>query len=133
MLETKTTKSYKKMGLIEANKICFYKYFDFKGRARRAEYWYFILFIILVSFILGFIEGFTGAFDNTDRSIYADIFSIFIIIPSISVSVRRLHDINRSGWWVLLTFLIIIGSIILLIWHCKDSDKEINRFGPNPK
>ena len=134
--ETKTTKSYKKMGLIEATKVCFSKYFDFTSRARRAEYWYFALFLLIFGVILdvfdAIILGVSYSFYN-ELGILGGLFSLITFIPGISVSVRRLHDINRSGWWLLLFLVIIIGWIVLLIWFCKDSDKEKNRFGNNPK
>ena len=121
------------MGFIEAIKVCFSKYFDFSGRARRSEYWFFYLFTIISSLALGFVEGLIGIFPNTDQAILANIFSLLVLIPSIAVGVRRLHDTNRSGWWLLLSFAIIIGWIVLLIWYCKDSDEGDNRFGSNPK
>ena len=121
------------MGFIEAVKICFNKYFDFSGRARRSEYWFFFLFTLLVSVILGFTEGFLGIFPNTDQAILANIFALLVLIPSIAVGVRRLHDTNHSGWLYLLIIIPIIGFIILLFWFCKNSDEEDNRFGSNPK
>ena len=127
---------HKKVGFGKAIKICFAKYFDFKGRARRSEYWYFFLFVILVSFVLAFIEGFyagyTGQLDF-EQSVFANIFYLFVLIPSIAVSVRRLHDIGRTGWWFLISFIPIAGSIILLIWHCFDGEKDTNIYGVSPK
>ena len=121
------------MGFIEAIKICFNKYVDFKGRARRSEYWFFYLFTIISSLVLGFMEGLIGIFPNTDQAVLANIFSLLVIIPSIAVGVRRLHDTNHSGWWYLLIIIPIIGWIIILIWLCKNSDEGDNRFGSNPK
>ena len=121
------------MGFIEATEVCFSKYFNFSGRARRSEYWFFYLFTIISSLALGFVEGLIGIFPNTDQAIIANIFSLLVLIPSIAVGARRLHDTNRSGWWLLLSFAIIIGWIVLLIWYCKDSDEGDNRFGSNPK
>ena len=127
---------HKKVGFFKAIKICLSKYFDFKGRARRSEYWYFFLFIILGSVLLAFIEGLysglTGQL-NVDESIFANIFYLLIGIPSLAVSVRRLHDIGRTGWWVLISFIPIAGSIILLIWHCIDGEKDTNIYGISPK
>tara|TARA_Y100001970_G_scaffold286366_1_gene408329 strand:- start:11 stop:376 length:366 start_codon:yes stop_codon:yes gene_type:complete len=121
------------MGFIEAIKICLNKYVDFKGRARRSEYWFFFLFTLLVSVILGFAEGYLGIFPNINQSILANIFALIVLLPAIGVGVRRLHDTNHSGWWYLLSIIPIIGFIILLIWLCKDSDEGDNRFGSNPK
>ncbi len=74
-----------------------------------------------------------GIFPNTDQAVLANIFSLLVIIPSIAVGVRRLHDTNHSGWWYLLIIIPIIGWIVILIWLCKNSDEEDNRFGSNPK
>ena len=126
---------HKKVGFVKAIKICFAKYFDFKGRARRSEYWYFFLFVILVSFILSFAEGFYYGYTGQyfEDVILANIFYLFVLIPSIAVSVRCLHDIGRTGWWVLISFIPIAGSIILLIWHCIDGEKDTNIYGVSPK
>ena len=128
--------SHKKIGFMKAIKVCLSKYFDFKGRARRSEYWYFLLFVMLVSFTLAFAEGFyagyTGQLDF-EESIFANIFYLFVVIPSIAVSVRRLHDIGRTGWWVLISFIPIVGTLVLLIWHCADGEKDTNIYGVSPK
>ena len=127
------------MGFGEAVKSCFNKYFDFKGRARRAEYWYFSLFVILVSTAFSVLDlliiGVSyDYYNNYGVFGFAElIFTLATIIPGISVTFRRLHDINRSAWWLLLSLVIIIGWIILFIWFCTDGNKEKNRFGPNPK
>ncbi len=113
---------------------CLTQYADFNGRARRKEYWMFVLFNIIVSsvigLILGLIEGFTGI---TGISYISYIYSLFILIPTLAVSVRRLHDIGKSGWMQLLMLIPIIGSIWLLILDVKDSQPGANEYGPNPK
>ena len=121
------------MGFIEATEVCFTKYFNFSGRARRSEYWFFTLFTLLTSSFFIYFEGYMGIFPNTDQAVLANIFSLLVIIPSIAVGVRRLHDTNHSGWWYLLIVIPIIGWIVILIWLCKNSDEEDNRFGSNPK
>ncbi len=100
----------------DAIKICFSKYADFEGRARRSEYWWWSLFTILVSMVpyIGWIA------------------SIVFFIPSLAVGARRLHDTGRSGWLQLLMLIPCIGSIILIIWWCEDS-KGDNEYGPSPK
>lgn len=120
----------KKMGFGESIGVCFAKYFEFKGRARRSEYWYFILFIALMVF---FLELFEILLFDSDYSVASSIFYLFVFFPSIAVSVRRLHDITRTGWWLLISFLPIIGTIILLIFHINDSHKGENIYGKNPK
>jgi len=96
-------------------------YAVFGGRARRKEYWMFILFNIIISFVIGFIEGLAGG-TGTIEFIYA----LAVFIPSIAVGVRRMHDSDRSGWWLLL-------PIVNIVFLCFDSQSENNRFGDNPK
>ena len=101
------------------------KYFVFKGRASRSEYWTFILINILIAFILGFIEGLLGVAPETDESIFANIFQLLIIIPTIAVGVRRMHDLNKSGWYI----LIPIYNLILAL---TQGDKSKNKYGSKP-
>ena len=90
---------------------------------------------MLVSFTLSFAEGFYYGYTGQyfEDVILANIFYLFVLIPSIAVSVRRLHDIGRTGWWFLISFIPIAGSIILLIWHCFDGEKDTNIYGISPK
>jgi len=96
--------------------ICFKKYFDFKGRATRSEYWYFILFCSIVSFIISI-----GIISIPELSIVTFLFYLLTLFPLIAVTTRRLHDRNRSGWWQLMGLLPFVGSIILLVWYCSAS------------
>jgi uncharacterized membrane protein YhaH (DUF805 family) len=110
------------------------KYAIFSGRSRRKEYWYFVLFVVLITIALNMIDGLFGAHHrSTGAGLLSTIFSLAILIPSISVSVRRLHDIDRTGWWVLISLVPLIGWIVLLIFHVQDSTPGPNRYGPNPK
>lgn len=102
------------------------KYLDFTGRAHRTEYWMFVLFNIIISFGLGLIEGFLGAATNTDQSILSTIYSLAILIPSVAAGVRRMHDTDRSGWW-------IIVPIVNLVFAATKGTEGDNRFGPPPK
>jgi uncharacterized membrane protein YhaH (DUF805 family) len=105
----------------------FKKYAVFTGRARRSEYWYFTLFFILVFVALIFVDVFTGMYDvESGRGLTSTIFTVVSIVPSIAVGVRRMHDINKSGWYL----LIPIYSLILC---CTDGDKGPNEYGPDPK
>jgi len=105
-------------------------YAQFSGRARRKEYWMFALvsgIIFVVLEILGsFVNGQTGA-------IIVGIYSLLVLIPSLAVSVRRLHDIGKSGWWILIALIPFIGAIVLLIFAVMDSQPGQNQYGPNPK
>ena len=110
------------------------KYAVFSGRARRKEYWYFVLFNILASIVLGIIDGVTGCFNAaTGVGLLGGIYSLAMIIPSISVSVRRLHDTGRSGWWLLIGLIPLIGAIVLLVFMVRDSFPDDNEYGASPK
>lgn len=108
------------VGFGEAIKLFFSNYANFSGRSRRSEYWYATLFNFLMSLIIGSIP-YVGT-----------IWALVVFIPSLAVCARRLHDIGKSGWWYLLNFIPLVGSIILIVWFCKDST-EANQWGPNPK
>lgn len=110
------------------------KYAVFSGRARRKEYWYFILFNILINIILSVVDGLTGNLDpDTGVGLLSSIYTLAILIPSIAVSVRRLHDTGRSGWWLLISFVPLIGFFILLFFMLQNSKAEQNKYGNNPK
>ena len=111
------------------------KYFDFKGRATRKEYWLFTLFF-LVCYSAITLSIYMAKDNAIVTTILGGILFVFIfgsLIPSVAVAVRRLHDTNRSGWWYLLSFIPIIGQIWLIVWLCLDSQPGENRFGKNPK
>ena len=103
-------------------------YVVFQGRARRKEYWMFVLFNLIFSIIIGVIEA---ILDISQYLTY--IYTLAILLPSLAVAVRRLHDTGRSGWWLLISFIPIIVGIILLVFECLDSDPNTNKYGPNPK
>ena len=111
------------------------KYAVFSGRARRSEYWYFTLFSCLIVFALAaaglYIARLTGS-QPTLAVHLADFFLLFVFLPSLAVSVRRLHDIGMTGWWVLLNF-VPLGGLVLLVLFCQDSQSGDNAYGPNPK
>jgi len=114
------------------------QYADFTGRARRSEYWYFNLINAIVSFGLGLFTGFFGAMYPDSgivsiTSILILLYSLAVLIPSIAVGVRRLHDIDRTGWWLLVGLVPFIGVIVLIIFFVTDSTPGSNRYGPNPK
>ena len=116
----------------------FRQYADFKGRARRAEYWYFSLFnflLVLIGEFLATLIIFTTQ-NVVGTAICMGIIYLYYLaafIPTIAVNVRRLHDIGRSGWWLLISIIPIIGAIVLLIFTCTDSQKEENKWGISPK
>lgn len=119
------------MNFFDAVKSCFSKYVVFSGRARRSEYWYFTLFVVVVSIPLGVLDAlFFGATSGISPLTW--VFSLATILPSIAVSARRLHDIGRSAWWILIAFT-IIGAFVLLFWAVQNSEAGENKFGANPK
>ncbi|MFA6534492.1 MAG: DUF805 domain-containing protein [Patescibacteria group bacterium] len=106
------------------------KYAVFSGRATRAEYWYFVLFNLIISAVLVTVwRIFGGAGYGPLQGLY----SLAVLIPSLAVLARRLHDTNHSGWWILIAFLPVIGAIVLLVFAVSDSQPGANGYGPNPK
>jgi len=110
------------------------KYAVFEGRAGRKEYWFFILFNILISMALGYVDWLTGNINpETGLGILSGIYALGVMIPGMAVSVRRLHDTDRSGWWLLITFVPVIGAIVFLYFMVLDSNPETNEYGTSPK
>ena len=109
------------------------QYNDFKTRARRKEYWMFTLFSVIISSILTLIDNNLGTEVNTGTGLFGGIYSLLISVPTLAVSVRRLDDIGKSGWMLLVALIPLIGAIWLLILFCKDSQIEENKWGANPK
>ncbi|MBC8281361.1 MAG: DUF805 domain-containing protein [Chloroflexi bacterium] len=106
----------------------FHRYFDFRTRSSRSEYWFWTLFLICVSVVATILDELL--FDGT--SVLDPISSVALFIPGLAVTVRRLHDVDRSGWWVLIAFTIVGIIFPLLYWHIKPGSPGPNRFGPNP-
>jgi uncharacterized membrane protein YhaH (DUF805 family) len=110
------------------------KYADFSGRARRKEYWLFTLINILILIGLAIIDVTAGLeVGDEEMGVLSGIYALAVLIPGIAVSVRRLHDTDRSGWWLLIGIVPLIGDIVLLIFFVLDGTPGDNRFGPNPK
>ena len=110
------------------------KYAVFSGRSRRKEYWYFVLFNIIVSIVLGVIDALLGTRGSVmGAGLLSGLYGLAILIPSLAVSVRRLHDIDRSGWWILIALVPLIGTIVLLVFALLEGTPGTNRYGPNPK
>jgi len=110
------------------------KYAVFSGRAQREEFWYFILFDILIALILRVFDVILGTLDaqNGGFGLLGILYGLAVFMPSLAVSVRRLHDIGKSGWWQLIVLIPLIGAILLIVWFATDS-KENNQYGGNPK
>ncbi len=104
----------------------FHQYAGFTGRARRSEYWFFVLFTVLVYVAASVVDAVLGI------PLFTLVVALGLLVPTLAVSVRRLHDTGRSGWWMLLS-LVPFGGIVLIVFDCLDSEPGPNRFGPSPK
>ena len=101
-------------------------YAVFTGRARRSEYWYFVLFYMIIAFVVGFIDGLLGTVTSTGQGIMGLLLTLAFFIPSIAVGVRRMHDVGKSGWFLLI-------PIYNLILACTEGVSGSNEYGPDPK
>jgi len=106
------------------------KYAEFTGRARRKEYWMFLLFNTIISYALQFVDHFIS---DSPLGFLSGIYSLAVILPSLAVGIRRLHDVNKSGWYYLLLLLPIIGWIWLIILLATDGTQGPNKYGADPK
>jgi len=116
------------------------QYADFSGRARRKEYWMFTLFNVIIIIALFFANFIMGrlfypipSFIGMILTIIFYCYPLAILIPSLAVCVRRLHDIGKSGWYYLIGLIPFVGEIILFVWFCQDSQAGQNQWGANPK
>jgi uncharacterized membrane protein YhaH (DUF805 family) len=112
-------------------------YVDFKGRARRKEYWMYTLFNFLAILIF-YALFFAAAYSQQQTLMYIIsgilwLYCLGLILPSLGVAIRRLHDIGKSGWWLFVSLIPAVGGIILLVFSCTDSVPGNNEYGPNPK
>lgn len=118
------------MGFGEAIQSVFSKYATFSGRARRSEYWYFVLLQVIVTAVL---NGLYSATESVAFSAILVLFDLALLVPSLAVCWRRLHDIGRSGGYYFFVLIPLVGWILLLVWMCQDSQPGENQYGPNPK
>lgn len=110
------------------------QYADFKGRARRKEFWMFVLFNMIFAIIAMIIDRITGlTFGELPYGVFYLIYCLAIIVPSLALWVRRLHDISKNGWMILIAFIPIVGAIWLIVLAVQDSTPGENQYGPNPK
>ena len=109
------------------------KYADFSGRARRKEYWLFALGVWLAEIVLMGVSGGFSSSPNILGSSVLVVFCLALFVPSLAVGFRRLHDTDRSAWWLLIGLLPLVGAITLLVFFCFDGTPGPNRFGPDPK
>jgi uncharacterized membrane protein YhaH (DUF805 family) len=119
------------MGFGGAIATCFRKYVDFTGRARRAEYWWFVLFYCLLIGALTIVDVMVMS-ARAGGGVLSSLASLALFLPTLAVAVRRLHDTDRTGWWVLIGFIPLIGWIIYLVFVCQRGTEGPNRFGQDP-
>ena len=105
-------------------------YVNFAGRATRQEYWMFVLINTIIAVILAFVGM---VLFRSSANYLGALYSLAVLLPSLGVAVRRLHDTNRSGWWLLIALIPIVGGIVLLVFLCLDGTRGINQFGQDPK
>jgi uncharacterized membrane protein YhaH (DUF805 family) len=109
------------------------KYADFSGRAPRAEYWWFYLLVLVVYFVGMILDSMIGSnFGGSGYGMFTALVGLALLIPSIAAGVRRLHDTNRSGWWLLIAFIPLIGAIVLLVFFVTEGTQGSNEYGENP-
>ena len=121
------------MNSFEYFKKCFRQYATFKGRARRAEYWYFVLYGWLISLAATAVDMLTFGVNEEGMGLLGAIYSLVVFIPSLAVGVRRMHDTGRSGWVLLLGLIPVIGWVLVIVYSCQDSQPGNNKWGDNPK
>ncbi|MEP3227177.1 MAG: DUF805 domain-containing protein [Parasphingorhabdus sp.] len=109
------------------------RYAEFNGRSRRKEYWMFFLFSFLVGLVATLLDVVVLGFSVEDNGPVNAVMSLALLVPSLAVGVRRLHDTDRSAWWLLLIFVPILGWIMLLIFFCSNGDSGTNGYGVDPK
>ncbi|MGD0879821.1 MAG: DUF805 domain-containing protein [Anaerolineales bacterium] len=118
------------------------KYAVFSGRARRKKYWMFVLVNGSIALVIGVLAGITARIDansnstssiSTVLSCISSIYSLAVVLPALAVGVRRLHDIGKSGWWLFISLIPLVGSLWLLVYAVTDSQPGDNQYGPNPK
>lgn len=114
------------MGFGQAISSGFSNYVNFSGRACRSEYWYWILFIIIADIVAGIIDYAIGV------QVVTSLFGLATILPNLAVAIRRLHDLDRTGWWIFIGLIPLVGWIILIIWYCTRGTNGPNRWGPDP-
>lgn len=113
----------RQVGMGEAIKLFFTNYIKFEGRSNRGEYWWAVLGLFLVGIVLGIIDGLLGI------AVLGTVFSLATLIPGIAIGVRRLHDIDKSGWWYLIIFVPLIGVLVLIYFFVQKPTPGPNRFG----
>lgn len=116
------------MSFTDAVKTCFTKYCDFGGRARRSEYWYFFLFNFVVSGVLSYL-----ARNSSFMSTLSGLYGLAVLLPGLGVAVRRMHDIGKTGWYLLMSLIPIVGAIIVIVKLAQEGQPGSNQYGSDPR
>ncbi len=119
------------MSFTDAIRSVLSQYVGFSGRARRSEYWYWTLFVVILGVVANLLDGAVSS-GNSRSYLFSGILNLALLLPNLGVAVRRLHDTSRSGWWILIGLIPIIGAIVLLVFYVQDSHAD-NQYGPSPK
>lgn len=114
------------MGFGQAISSGFSNYVNFSGRSSRSEYWFWVLFVLIADVVAIAIDAAIG------MQIISSLFGLAVLLPGLAVTVRRLHDLDRTGWWIFLGLIPLVGAIILIIWFCSKGTDGLNRFGADP-
>jgi uncharacterized membrane protein YhaH (DUF805 family) len=120
----------------DAVRLGFQHYFDFRSRSTRAEYWWWLLFALIADVILSIVDMIIGTYNvQSNSGLFSGLFGLVILIPGLALGARRLHDIDKTGWWQLMWFgfFLVIPMVILLWWAAKPSNEEANKHGPAPQ
>lgn len=114
-------------------KLALRRYADFNGRSTRREYWMYVLVFILIDIALMIVDRMLGWHASGGTGLLSGLFGLALLIPSLAVGARRLHDTGRTGWWLLISLIPLIGFIVLIVFFVQDSQPGTNAYGPNPK
>lgn len=109
------------------------QYADFTGRARRTEYWMFTLVSVVISVVLAVLDTVLGSSLSGGIGLLSGLYGLAVLLPSLAVGARRLHDIGQTGWWLLIGIIPLIGTIVLIVFFATEGDRQANTYGPDPK
>lgn len=115
------------MSFVDAVRSVLTQYAVFSGRSRRSEYWWYTLFAVVVSLVASQVDAALGS------QVVSIILALALLLPGLGVSIRRLHDTGRSGWWLLIGLVPVVGVIVLIVFYVQDSQPMTNAYGPSPK
>ena len=114
-------------------KVVLENYLNFTGRARRAEFWWYFLANLIITVVLNIIDAAIGSGSGFYGGILTGIYGLAVLLPGLAVGIRRLHDTDKSGWWLLLVFIPIVGIIVLIVFWATDGQPGVNQYGASEK